>query len=871
MSSSVSDTRTRIVALLLLVWSGAGLAQYGLHSSHQRLPGVEVTGPVKVRAHADDSQIHVAPPARLVQPVALNPSRDATKTKPDRSREELTESADGWVTIKSEDFEGSFPNEWTLYGTPTWDDETYRAHAGSWSGYCVGSSVTPPGPYPSNASSWMVYGPFSLVDAADARVTSYRWLETEASYDFLEWRAAIDGTNFYGWQFSGTQDWTSDTFDLKTVPTLGNLCGQSQVWIAFRFASDETNEYEGAYVDDIVLEKYTNSGQPDLAWCQPTGWDFPIVPSNVTGTHTVPSPLPAGTTYIDWAGTNAGTAATSDTFYIYLHKDGSPIQGWFVAPPVAPGDTYYVEDYATSIAGGSHTLMTMQDSTNCIAESNETNNRYAHSWTWDDSGVGPYEHVTITSSALSASFAPLKSFLLDYLSLHDTVITTEYIYANQGGRDNPEKIRNFIKYAYQNWQTSYVLLGGDAEVVPLRKAYPGKVTGDPPWNDTIPCDLYYSGLDGSWDGNSNNVFGEMDDSVDMAPEVYVGRAPVSNSSEAARFVSKTTTYGQGGSQHRQKVLLTGFDYDTETYGEQTMDYYDDTYINSPFACRKVYDSYGGSHEDSVRYYLNQGYHYYIHGDHGGVNELCTGNRNHNWGLSNSDMSGLANGFDKLTVFTTSACLVGAFDQNDCVMEAFMNAANGGAVATMTNSRYGWYSPRQNPQTSFSHTFVEEYVDRLFSHGTDPGETKDFLLGKADIIGQATTDTTYRWCMYDYNLFGEPALKMVNLTGIQDELVGVGRFCSLRMTARPAVFSRFSTIEFGLGHRSDVRLDVYDAGGRQIRTLLEGTLGPGRHSVHWDGRTGLGGEASAGLYMIGLRTDAGYDTRKVIRCAGKEQQ
>ena len=66
MSSSVGDARARVVALLLLVWSGAALAQYGLHGSYQRLPGVEIIGPVTVRAPATDSQIHEAPPACLV-------------------------------------------------------------------------------------------------------------------------------------------------------------------------------------------------------------------------------------------------------------------------------------------------------------------------------------------------------------------------------------------------------------------------------------------------------------------------------------------------------------------------------------------------------------------------------------------------------------------------------------------------------------------------------------------------------------------------------------------------------------------------------------------------------------------------------------
>jgi len=481
-----------------------------------------------------------------------------------------------------------------------------------------------------------------------------------------------------------------------------------------------------------------------------------------------------------------------------------------------------------------------------------------------------YHHVTITSSALSASFAPLKAFLLDHLSLSDTVITTEYIYSNYTGRDNQEKVRNFIKYAYQNWQTSYVLLGGDAEIVPCRLAY-GIVNSNPPTEDGLPCDLYYSGLDGTWDGNGNNIFGEADDSVDMAPEVYVGRAPVSNTTEASRFVSKTVTYGSSGSPHRQKVLLTGFDYDPSTQGQITMDYYDNTYINSPFTCKKVYDSHGGNHEDSTRYYLNQGYHYYIHGDHGGVNVLCTGDRNHGWGLDNSDMNALTNGFDKLSIFTSSACHIGAFDESDCVMEAFMNASGGGAVATMANSRYGWYFVGENPQVGLSHAFVERYVTRIFGHGGgNPGEMKDFLLGKADLIGEATNDETYRWCMYEYNLFGEPALKMENVTGVQDELAGTGRSRPGNLAVLPGVFTRSATVEFELARTSETRLDVYDAAGRRVRTLAEGIFARGRRSLRWDGRTELGSEVPAGVYVVSLKTDAGCETRKVVRCTGKEQ-
>lgn len=865
MSSSISEARARIVALLLFVWSGAAFAQYGLQSSYQRLPGVDIIGPVKARAPAIDSQIRAAPPAHLGQPAVLNPSRDAIETKPGRSRAELTESTDGWVPIKSEDFEGAFPNEWTLYGTPTWDDESYRYHNGGWSGYCVGSSVSPPGPYPPNANSWMVYGPFSLVGATDARVRFYRWLETEASYDFLEWRASTDGTNFYGWQISGTQAWTSDTFDLKTVPTLGNLCGQSQVWIAFRFTSDVSNEYEGAYIDDVVLQKYTSSDQPDLTYYQPSGWDFPIVPSNFTGTHTVPSPLFAGTTYIDWAGTNAGTAATEDTFFTYLCCDGTPLGGWFVAPPVDPGYWYHVDDFQTSITAGNHTLMTMQDSTNRIAESNENNNRYSHSWTWDASV--DYDHVTITSSAFAPRFASLSSFVEAHLGLNDTVVTLTDIYAAFPGRDNPEKIRNFIKYAYTYWSTTHVLLGGDADIVPCRKAY-----GDVKEEDLLPCDLYYSDLDGDWDANANSVFGEVGDSVDMYPEVYVGRASASVEATVDQFVQKFLTYSSDSTAaYLSKVVLGGFDlFDTiPTYGESTMVYYENNYVPSSMTpCNRVYDSYTSNHKSAMMAYLNAGQHFWIHTDHGLADLLGCGSLNHDWNLYPSDLSGLTNG-DNLTIFISIACFIGAFDTSDCIAENFLNADYGGGVAAVVNSREGWYARGDNPQRSGSALYVEEYLYYLFGHPTGNASLEDITLGKATLVPLADTNRVYRWCMYEMNLFGDPAMQVWIPTdvGVSESPGSAGSPGALTIRAQTH-FESGTRLQVRLPQSGHVRLGIYDRTGRKVKYVVNSHMQAGYHDFIWDGRTDNGADVSAGVYYARLETDQNSCQCKLVRL-GKE--
>jgi len=172
------------------------------------------------------------------------------------------------VTIKSEGFEGAFPNTWNLFGDPTWDDVSYRSYAGSWSGYCVDSAVAPPGPYPPNVSAWMVYGPFSLANADDARVNLQTWLRSESDFDFFGIYASTNNSNYYGqiWSgdwasASGGEGWMNIQFDLTRVYTLGDLRGEGSVWIALVFTSDASVQFEGAYLDEVVIEKITGGYQ----------------------------------------------------------------------------------------------------------------------------------------------------------------------------------------------------------------------------------------------------------------------------------------------------------------------------------------------------------------------------------------------------------------------------------------------------------------------------------------------------------------------------------------------------------------------------------------------------------------------------------
>jgi len=61
-----------------------------------------------------------------------------------------------------------------------------------------------------------------------------------------------------------------------------------------------------------------------------------------------------------------------------------------------------------------------------------------------------------------------------------------------------------------------------------------------------------------------------------------------------------------------------------------------------------------------------------------------------------------------------------------------------------------------------------------------------------------------------------------------------------------------------GRRPDA-LRIFDASGRQVRTLLDGVAGPGTRQVVWDGRDDEGSRVPAGVYFTGL-TGAGRKGR-----------
>jgi len=73
---------------------------------------------------------------------------------------------------------------------------------------------------------------------------------------------------------------------------------------------------------------------------------------------------------------------------------------------------------------------------------------------------------------------------------------------------------------------------------------------------------------------------------------------------------------------------------------------------------------------------------------------------------------------------------------------------------------------------------------------------------------------------------------------------------------PNPFNPVTTIRYSTASPGHVELTIYDVSGRRVRTLVVGSLAPGRHALRWDGRDASGQEVASGVYF--LRLAAGRD-------------
>ncbi|MGC9337742.1 MAG: C25 family cysteine peptidase [Candidatus Cloacimonadia bacterium] len=338
--------------------------------------------------------------------------------------------------------------------------------------------------------------------------------------------------------------------------------------------------------------------------------------------------------------------------------------------------------------------------------------------------------------------------------------------------------------AYQNWGTLWLLLGGDINQVPYRTAFAMiSEAGLSPNEDEIPCDLYFSDLDGDWNANGNSVYGEIEDEIDMYPDVFVGRASVENTDEATAFVNKIITYEKTPpTDYQLDMLFLAMILWPDPYTDSGIgkNYIDDMYVPDRFdPITKLYQSLDNETYENVMAALNDGQNIVNHNGHAWTNVMGIGNNY----LSINDMDELING-PAYSILYSIGCWPAAFDY-DCIAEHFLTNPDGGGVAFIGNSRYGWGSPG-NPVYGYSDRFDQEFFRQLF-HNNIYHIGNTLATEKSTYVPLAGEKNVYRWCEYEVNLLGDPELPIWTDTPQElvvtfpDELPAGESICQITVT------------------------------------------------------------------------------------------
>ena len=79
---------------------------------------------------------------------------------------------------------------------------------------------------------------------------------------------------------------------------------------------------------------------------------------------------------------------------------------------------------------------------------------------------------------------------------------------------------------------------------------------------------------------------------------------------------------------------------------------------------------------------------------------------------------------------------------------------------------------------------------------------------------------------------------------------------------PNPFNPSTTIEYRLPARTPVEIDIFNALGQKVRTLVDKSQPAGRHTVVWEGRDAGGDVVSTGIYFYRLRAGDRVEVRKM---------
>jgi hypothetical protein len=389
--------------------------------------------------------------------------------------------------------------------------------------------------------------------------------------------------------------------------------------------------------------------------------------------------------------------------------------------------------------------------------------RSTRSFVRSGAASGATDYIIVTSATLALEFQRLAVYK-NQTGYVTSVLLIDDILAGQSGRDNAEKLREYLKSFYEQGGR-YVLLGGDETVIPIRYAYPNNTSSLPALDALQICDLYFADVTGEWDVDNDGVWGEKyEDDPDIIPELRVGRVPVNTVAEVRHYVDKLIAYetnpGRGDAAYLERAFFFSADQMRDyseggQHGRIARAYPDYFEIDTTHGLEMATGADPsptnpiGPELDTI---LQRGYGIINILTHGGSTDFCIRSA----GINQSPRSyygspqiAVLKNDGRTSFYYSLACSSGGFDRDQPpfnepdanLVQRLLGHPGAGAVGFVAYSRWGWIGS--------SHLLQRAFFDSLFAH---PGRPAIDAMNEAKARYYYYTDL-----VYGQNFYGDPTL------------------------------------------------------------------------------------------------------------------
>lgn len=567
-----------------------------------------------------------------------------------------------------------------------------------------------------------------------------------------------------------------------------------------------------------------------------------VVYSNVPGSpnlpnHIVTVSVPDGAQYQDLLFTYDSVVVRSDVIISPAQHEITTSNYSSDVPVADPEPQYYaVGEYPENLCRyesthkmGPYRLFTFKISpfiyfpltnqlkliTTCTIQIDYTLTDFGNDIRWDDRSIGlalqqmvanpvdlviqddrpPIEtdvkYLIITKNLLVSSFQPLADWKTRK-GIKTQIVTVESILNNPSfqGSTPEEKIKSCIKYYYEQHHTKWVLLGGNTDVVPSRICYShvtlSGLNPPPPEAFNVQSDLYYACFDNNfqWNQNNNAIYGEIDDNIDFAPEVIIGRAAVRDAN-INTFVQKTLAYEQTppSSNFANQALMIGSRVDmsiNDGYYQNlshTQWHCEDLWSNHMYPYwpnsnrSRFYDTtndFGQFTTNNLISTINTGYNVTFESSHGNSSMWDFGPGVAGVYFNTNNVNSITNGSRQGLLYSI-ACETNHFEANtgsQSLGSSFIERSGGGSVVYIGNTGLGiTYRlipsnvSNSGPSFSYAKSFFPSLLSAANTINSSIGDCLNF--SKAQYLGMiGNTYNSWRHIMFGLNLQGDPELNLL---------------------------------------------------------------------------------------------------------------